>query len=97
MLLILWSACWLMCGASLAVDFIRPGFFKRDPRQARYVRLSELSLMVVATGGIFSYFLNSYAGPGGHVLRIVAVAIQATGYVGVVCFALRRLAATRRA
>lgn len=97
MLLILWSACWLICGASLAADFIRPGFLKRDPRQARYVRLFELSLLVVATGGIFSYFVSNYAGPGGHVLRMVAVAIQAIGYAGAVCFALRRLAVTRRA
>ncbi len=97
MLLILWSACWLICGASLAVDFIRPDFFKRDPRQARHARLLQLSVMVVATGGIFSYLLNNYSGPGGHVSRIVAVAIQATGYAGAVCFALRRLAATRKA
>lgn len=97
MLLILWSACWLICAASLAVDFIRPGFFKRDRCQSRYVRLFQASLMVVATGGIFSYFVSNYGGPGGHVLRIVAITIQATGYAGAICFALRRLATTRRA
>jgi hypothetical protein len=96
MVLILWSTCWLVCGASLAADLLRPRR-PQDRRQARYRRLTEVSLMVVAAGGILNYFLNDHQAPGSHALRITADAIQIAGYLGAVSSSPRRLAMARNA
>jgi len=97
MLLIVWFVCWLVCCASLVADFIRPRR-QRDPRRTRYLRLSEASLMVVATGGILSYFLNAHQRPGPHDLRMVADAIQLAGFLSAVSFGLaaRRCSSAQR-
>jgi hypothetical protein len=96
MLLILWITCWLSGAAALIVDLIRPRR-RHDPRQTRHLRLTELSVMVVATGGILNYFLNNHQVPGSYALRMAADAIQLTGYLGAVSSSLRRLTITRSA
>jgi hypothetical protein len=40
MLLILWSTCWLAAAAAMIADVIRPRH-RHDPRQTRYLRLTE--------------------------------------------------------
>jgi hypothetical protein len=96
MLLILWITCWLVGAAALIVDLIRPRRW-HDPRQTRYLRLTELSVMVVATGGILNYFLNDHQVPGSHAVRMAADAIQLAGYLGAVSSSLRRLTIARKA
>jgi hypothetical protein len=95
MLLILWSTCWLVSSASLVVDLIRPRS-RQDPRQTRYLRLTQISLMVVATGGILNYFLNDHQAPGSYALRMAADTIQLAGYFGAISSSLRRLTIARK-
>lgn len=96
MLMILWITCWLVGAATLIADVIRPRR-RHDPRQTRYLRLTELSVMVVATGGILNYFLNDHQVPGSYALRMAADAIQLAGYLGAVSSSLRRLSIARKA
>lgn len=96
LLLILWSACWLVGGASLVVDHIRPRR-QLDPSHVRYLRLTKVSVMVVATGGIINYFLNDHRVPGSIALRTAADALQLAGYLGAISSSLRRRAITRNA
>jgi hypothetical protein len=96
MLLILWSACLLVCCASMTVDLAlrrRP----QNARQARYGRLAEISVLVVATGGIVSYFVNEHQVPGNYHLRMAADALQLAGYIGAASFSLRRRVIARKA
>ena len=97
MLLILWITCWLVGAAALIVDLIRPRRCRHDPRQTRYLRLTEFSVMVVATGGILNYFLNDHQVSGSYALRMAADAIQLAGYLGAVSSSLRRITIARKA
>jgi hypothetical protein len=96
MLLILWTTCWLAAAAAMIADVIRPRH-RHDPRQTRYLRLTELSVMVVATGGILNYFLNDHQLRGSYALRMAADGIQLAGYLGAVSSSLRRLTIARKA
>jgi hypothetical protein len=94
--LILWSACWLVGGVSLTADLALRRRRQDDLRHTRYARLAEISLMVLATGGILNYFLNDHQVPGNHHLRMSADALQLAGWAGAIFSSIRQLAITRR-
>jgi hypothetical protein len=95
MVLVLWSACWLVGGVSLTANLLLLRR-RQDPRQTRYARLAEISLMVLATGGIFNYVLNDHQAPGNYHLRMAADALQLAGWAGATLSSIRQLAIARR-
>ena len=95
MLWVIWSACWLVCCASLTADVVLRRR-RQDLRQTRYARFAEISLMVLATGGILNYLLNEDQAPGSYHLRVAADALQLAGWAGAIFSSIRQLAITRR-